>query len=70
MRLLANFAEWEKDWLRSQMVYKVKGHNLESIKSTLESVGFIDVNVKTIDGNQNVDSNHSAYFICRKPEKK
>ena len=52
------------------MVYKVKGHNLESIKSTLESVGFIDVNVKTIDGNQNVDSNHSAYFIWRKPEKK
>ena len=69
VKLLANFSDWEKDWQRSQMVYKVRGHQLEEIKNTLMSVGFVDIEIKTIDGNDNVDGNHSAYFLCRKPMK-
>lgn len=66
LKLLANFAAWEKDWQRSQMVYQVRGYEVQEIKKALEGVGFVDVDIRTIDGDSNLDSNHSAYFICRK----
>ncbi|WP_024750347.1 class I SAM-dependent DNA methyltransferase [Crocosphaera subtropica] len=67
LKLLANFSTWEKEWQRSQMVYQVRGYDVEEIKMLLESVGFVDVEIRIIDGSCNLDSNHSAYFICRKP---
>lgn len=66
-RLLSKFHHWEKDWQAREMTYLVKGYSSKEIQSALETVGFTDVSIQTLEGNSVVDNNHSAYFICRKP---
>jgi len=67
LRLLSRFEKVEPTWTRSQLTYRVKGHPLPGVQTALESVGFTDITLQTIDGNPTLDANHSAHFICRKP---
>lgn len=69
LRLLARFSQWEKNWPSTEMSYYVRGYSCSEIQSTLEAVGFTDVEIRTLDGSSHVDDNHSAYFICRKPDR-
>ncbi|WP_413160447.1 class I SAM-dependent methyltransferase [Capilliphycus salinus ALCB114379] len=66
LKILNQFSSWEKDWKRSEIIYKVRGHSATEVKQILEEVGFTDVEVRTIEGNLQLDNNHSAYFIARK----
>ncbi|GFE67434.1 trans-aconitate 2-methyltransferase [Chroococcus sp. FPU101] len=66
LKLLARFPQWEKKWHSKEMTYYVKGYANADVRSALEAVGFIDVDLLTLEGSTNVDDNHSAYFICRK----
>jgi SAM-dependent methyltransferase len=68
LKLLARFPQWEKDWHSTEMTYYVKGYSSDDVQSTLEAAGFTGVNILTLEGSTNVDDNHSAYFICRKPD--
>ncbi|MEM9007591.1 MAG: class I SAM-dependent methyltransferase [Cyanobacteria bacterium P01_F01_bin.86] len=65
-RLLARFASLQPTWARSHLTYRVKGHVLNDVETALQTVGFTDIRVQTIDGHPTIDANHSAHFICRK----
>ncbi|MEL6137602.1 MAG: class I SAM-dependent methyltransferase [Cyanobacteria bacterium J06626_23] len=67
LRLLANFPQIEPGWQRQMLTYPVKGHDLEAVKTALETAGFNNISIQTIDGSVEIDNNHSAHFICTKP---
>lgn len=67
LKLLSKFYQCEKGWQATEMTYFVKGYYIKEIKSALETVGFTDVSIQTLEGDSVVDNNHSAYFTCRKP---
>ena len=67
LRLLAHFSELQPTWVRSHLTYRVKGHSLTDVETALQTVGFTDITLQTIDGDPTIDANHSAHFICRKP---
>ncbi|MEO0405797.1 MAG: class I SAM-dependent methyltransferase [Cyanobacteria bacterium P01_A01_bin.135] len=67
LRLLSRFEQLEPRWQRSHLTYRVKGHGLSEVQAALETVGFTDIALQTIDGQPTIDANHSAHFICRKP---
>jgi hypothetical protein len=69
LKVLNQFPTWEKDWKPSEIIYKVRGHSASEVQQLLEEVGFTDIEVRTIEGNLQLDNNHSAYFLCRKPAK-
>lgn len=66
LKILNQFSSWEKDWQGSDIIYEVRGYSATEVKQLLEEVGFIDVEIRTIDGDLQLDNNHSAYFIARK----
>ncbi len=66
LKILNQFSSWEKDWQRSEIIYEVRGYSATEVKQLLKEVGFIDVEIRTIDGDLQLDNNHSAYFIARK----
>ncbi|MEM0982206.1 MAG: class I SAM-dependent methyltransferase, partial [Cyanobacteria bacterium P01_H01_bin.58] len=67
LRLLARFAGLQPTWTRSHLTYRVKGHSLTDVEMTLQTIGFTNICLQTIDGHPTVDANHSAHFSCRKP---
>ncbi|MEO1432471.1 MAG: class I SAM-dependent methyltransferase [Cyanobacteria bacterium J06632_19] len=66
LKVLSKFQQWEKNWQRFYITYKVRGYYPSEVQAALEEVGFTQVEVKTIDGKTELDNNHSAYFLCRK----
>ncbi|MEL7038314.1 MAG: class I SAM-dependent methyltransferase [Cyanobacteria bacterium J06592_8] len=66
LNVLNQFSAWEKDWRKSEIIYKVRGYSPNEVQQTLKDVGFTDVEIRTIEGNSQLDNNHSAYFLCRK----
>ena len=66
LKVLSNFQQWEKNWQRFYITYEVRGYYPSEIQAALEEVGFSQVEIRTIDGKPDLDSNHSAYFLCRK----
>ncbi|NJN30672.1 MAG: class I SAM-dependent methyltransferase [Synechococcales cyanobacterium RM1_1_8] len=66
LRLLARFEQMQPTWTKSHLTYRVKGHPLPAVQTALQTVGFTDISIQTIDGST-LDANHSAHFICRKP---
>jgi SAM-dependent methyltransferase len=68
LRVLARFSQWEKDWQSTVTIYHVKGYPSSEVESALVATGFTDIEIRTLDGWSQVDDNHSAYFICRKPK--
>ncbi len=67
LKLLQNFSAIEPPWQKKELIYPVKGHDLNQVKVSLETVGFQNIEITTIDGSSEIDSNHSAHFICTKP---
>jgi SAM-dependent methyltransferase len=65
--LLSNFQKREKTWQRREVKYPARGHQPEEIKAVLQEIGFIDIDIRTLEGSNNIDEKHSAYFLCRKP---
>jgi SAM-dependent methyltransferase len=65
-KILSQFSQWEKTWQCSEMTYDVKGYPNSAVQSALESVGFTEIEICTLEGKSLVDDNHSAYFICHK----
>ncbi|MEL6351371.1 MAG: class I SAM-dependent methyltransferase [Cyanobacteria bacterium J06627_28] len=70
LKLIQNFHWLEPSWVKKELVYPVKGHNLEAVKQALQVAGFAEVSMLTIDGSAEIDSNHSAHFIAKKPRQK
>ncbi|WP_235440956.1 class I SAM-dependent DNA methyltransferase [Limnoraphis robusta] len=66
LKILNQFSSWETDWQRSEIIYKVRGYSATEVKQVLKEVGFVDVEIRTIEGNLQLDNNHSAYFVCLK----
>lgn len=56
----------EPSWAYQNNDYPVTGHDLQQIRQSLFDTGFNSVVMQTIDGQQTIDANHSAHFICRK----
>ncbi|MEM9090695.1 MAG: class I SAM-dependent methyltransferase [Cyanobacteria bacterium P01_F01_bin.53] len=67
LKLIQNLLKIEPHWKRKELVYPVKGHNLNDVKQALEQTGFKDISIQTIEGSTEIDQNHSAHFICTKP---
>jgi SAM-dependent methyltransferase len=67
LKILANFQNWEKNWQKSEISYDVRGYIPDEVTDLLKQAGFTQIEVKTLDGRTPLDSDHSAYFICRKP---
>ncbi len=68
LQALLRFAALEPDWQRQQLDFPVRGHALDAVRAALQTVGFADVRICAIDGSSDVDANHSAHFVCVKPE--
>jgi SAM-dependent methyltransferase len=66
LKLLTTFQSQEKNWQRMDVRYSVRGHQIEEIKTALQEVGFVDIDIRTLEGYTIIDDKHSAYFICRK----
>ena len=66
LRLLSRFEKIEPTWTRSRLTYQVRGYSLDDVTTALQTVGFTNILRQTIDGQSNIDANHSAHFICRK----
>lgn len=66
LKVLSKFQQWEKNWQRSDIIYEVRGYYPYEVKAALEEVGFTQIQIKIIDGKEELDNNHSAYFLCRK----
>lgn len=56
----------EPSWICQEMRFPVVGHDLIEVREVLMKVGFSKVELQSLDGNDSVDSDHSAYFICSK----
>jgi SAM-dependent methyltransferase len=65
--ILSMFLEWEPDWQQSAEHYAVRGYLVEEVIDLLTAIGFDSIKVCTLNGNPQIDSNHSAYFLCQKP---
>ena len=66
LKMLQNFNRFEPNWAREDVDFPVVGHNLSAVRSALSSIGFENVKMETIEGDQNIDDDHSAHFICEK----
>ncbi|MCC5667065.1 class I SAM-dependent methyltransferase [Nostoc sp. CHAB 5784] len=67
LKLLSAFQAQEKHWKRMDVRYPVRGYYPEEIKVALQEVGFVDIDICTLEGSTTIDNKHSAYFLCRKP---
>jgi SAM-dependent methyltransferase len=67
-QLLAQFDRWQPTWQKSQATYEVYGFEIGTVTDLLKQVGFQTVQVCDLNSSPNVDANHSAYFLCHKPE--
>jgi SAM-dependent methyltransferase len=67
-QLLAQFDRWQPTWQKSEATYEVYGFEVDAVTDLLKRVGFQTVQVCDLAGSPNVDADHSAYFLCRKPE--
>lgn len=70
LKILSRFESWQKDWQRSEIRYHVCGYPESEVIAALQASGFTDISTSTIDGHSIIDSNHSAYFLCRKTSHK
>lgn len=68
LKLLSAFQAQEKTWQRMDVRYPVQGDYPEEIKTVLQEVGFIDIDIRTLEGSTTIDNRHSAYFLCHKVE--
>lgn len=66
LKLLRLFQSQEKNWQPIDVSYPVRGHQPEELKIALQEIGFVDINICTLEGSTTIDNKHSAYFICRK----
>jgi SAM-dependent methyltransferase len=67
LQVLSQFQAWQPGWQRSENRYSVRGYPESEVRSALQSAGFTDITITTLDGTTPVDNNHSSYFLCRKP---
>ena len=67
LRLIQNLAVFEPHWQRHDLTYPVKGHDLSQVEAALQHTGFEEISIQTIDGSSEIDTHHSAHFICTKP---
>ncbi|MEO0806077.1 MAG: class I SAM-dependent methyltransferase [Cyanobacteria bacterium J06643_4] len=70
LKLIQNFHRVEPSWEKKELVYPVKGHDLNAVNQALQTAGFEEISLLTVDGSTEIDSNHSAHFIARKPSQK
>ncbi|MGB3299155.1 MAG: class I SAM-dependent methyltransferase [Phormidesmis sp.] len=66
LKLIQNINRFEPHWKSRELTYPVKGHSLNDVKTALEKAGFEKISIQTIDGNSEIDTHHSAHFICSK----
>ena len=66
LKVLSNFQKWEKNWHRSDITYEVRGYYPSEVQAVLEEVGFTPFEIRNIDGESDLDNNHSVYFLYRK----
>lgn len=66
LKMIQNFNRFEPTWTREDVDFPVVGHDLAAVRSVLSSVGFDEIRMETIDGDPNIDDDHSAHFICEK----
>ncbi|MEL6489615.1 MAG: class I SAM-dependent methyltransferase [Cyanobacteria bacterium J06634_6] len=66
LKLIQNIRKVEPSWQHRELIYPVKGHNLSQVKKALGEAGFTEISIQTIDGKTEIDSTHSAHFICTK----
>ncbi|ELR97038.1 trans-aconitate 2-methyltransferase [Gloeocapsa sp. PCC 73106] len=69
LKVLARFSQWEKNWQSSEITYHVKGYPHAEVESALIAAGFSDIELRTLEGDNTIDENHSVYFICHKAKK-
>jgi SAM-dependent methyltransferase len=67
LKLIQNLSWWEPHWQRRELSYPIKGHSLTQVQAALEQVGFSNIAIQTIEGKSEIDTHHSAHFICTKP---
>ncbi|MEO1792410.1 MAG: class I SAM-dependent methyltransferase [Cyanobacteria bacterium J06629_19] len=67
LKLIQNLNKVEPHWKHRTLTYPVKGHDLNQVKTALEKTGFKDISIQTIDGKAEIDTHHSAHFVCTKP---
>lgn len=65
LHLLQNFYKIEPKWERQDTDNPITGHDLDAVQQALSDSGFTDIHMETLDGDKNIDINHSAHFICR-----
>ncbi|MEO0834861.1 MAG: class I SAM-dependent methyltransferase [Cyanobacteria bacterium J06642_3] len=65
LRVLHKFHAWQPDWNYAELDYPVRGHTVEEIQQALAKTGFSQISVLTLDGEE-LDNNHSAYFMAYK----
>ncbi len=68
LALIRRFAVVAPSWKREDIDYPVTAYPLEDVEQALRAAGFTELRVETIDGRTPVDPNHSAHFICRRPQ--
>lgn len=66
LKLLSAFQSQEKTWKRMDMRYPVRGYYPEEIKAVLQKIGFVDIDIRTLEDSTTIDNKHSAYFLCQK----
>ena len=66
LALIDRFAWFEPSWEMREMEFPIVGHDLGAVRKALEEAGFRGIEMQTVDGNAEVDDNHSAHFICSK----
>jgi SAM-dependent methyltransferase len=65
-QLLEHFHQWQPTWQKSQATYEVYGYQIDTVIASIRQSGFQSVQASNSSGHSSIDSDHSAYLLCRK----
>ncbi|MBG89685.1 MAG: methyltransferase type 11 [Verrucomicrobiales bacterium] len=66
LAVIRRFGWCEPGWDHREIDFPVVGHDLDAVRKALERAGFHKIEMQTVEGDAEVDDNHSAHFICSK----